>query len=60
MSGLVMEKVHACDRTDTAADYGKYKKSGFRNPPGMFLSLAFIYAHQNKADEVYNNKVNYK
>lgn len=60
MSGLVMEKVHAGDRTDAAADDGKHKKSGFRNPPDMFLRLVFIYTHNDKTDAIYNNKINNK
>ena len=60
MSGLVMEKVHAGSRTDAASNDGKHKKSGFRNPPDMFLCLMFIYAHDNKADAINNNEINNK
>ncbi len=54
---LMTECVHSDDSAQTPADDGDGKQGMFRNTPCAVLCLPFINAHDSKADDINDQKI---
>ena len=57
MPGFMVKYAHTENRTDTAADDRNDKECGFRNSPKVLFGLVFIQIHTEKADQIYDYKI---
>ena len=53
----MVKYAHTENRTDTAADDRNDKECGFRNSPKVLFGLVFIQIHTEKADQIYDYKI---